>query len=274
VAAQAQPGDAGRDPRDPALLRVRGVAKRFGAVQALRGVDLDVHAGEVVALVGDNGAGKSVLVKIIAGVHQPDAGTVAFNDRIVDFRSPRDARDAGIETIYQDLALAEELNVGANIFLGREPTRRYLGGLVRTIDGGTIQRETRALLARIHSEIPDVNVSVRDLSGGQRQAVAIARALYWRARLVVMDEPTAALAPMERERVIALARALADQDVGVLYIAHNLVEILEVADRIVVLRRGEQVAELDARTTSQAEVVQYMTGASRISPIGGAEVER
>jgi simple sugar transport system ATP-binding protein len=254
------PGGAakGRTP----VLRVRGITKHFGAVQALRGVDLEVYPGEVVALVGDNGAGKSVLIKCIAGVYFPDAGTIEFTGRRVLFRTPREAREAGIETIYQDLSLADELDVGANVFLGREPTHRYLGGLVQTIDHDTILRETEGLLDRIESRIPSVASAVRDLSGGQRQAVAIARALYWKAKLVIMDEPTAALAAMEREKVVGIARTLATQQVGVLYIAHNLVEILEVADRIVVLRRGEKVAELQARATTQDEVIKYMTGSS------------
>jgi simple sugar transport system ATP-binding protein len=242
------------------VLRVRGIAKHFGAVQALRGVDLDVYPGEVLALVGDNGAGKSVLIKIISGVHFPDAGTIEFDSRRVTFRSPREAREAGIETIYQDLALGDDLDVGANIFLGREPTHRYFGGLLQTIDNATIQRETVHLLDRIESRIPSITAAVRDLSGGQRQAVAIARALYWNARLVIMDEPTAALAAMERERVIGIARTLAAQEVGLIYISHNLVEILEVADRIAVLRRGEKVAELLAGATTQDEIIKYMTG--------------
>jgi simple sugar transport system ATP-binding protein len=247
------------------ILRVRGVVKHFGAVQALRGVDLDVYPDEVVALVGDNGAGKSTLIKIISGVYSSDSGTIEFDGRRVSFRHPREARAAGIETIYQDLSLADALDVGANIFLGREPTHRYLGGLVQTIDTGTIQRETHDLLGRIESRIPSVAAAVRDLSGGQRQAVAIARALYWKAKLVIMDEPTAALAAMERGKVVDFARSLAAQHVGVLYIAHNLVEILEVADRIVVLRRGEKVAELRARTTTQEEVIKHMTGASKLT---------
>lgn len=241
------------------LLAVERISKSFGPVRALNDVDLTLERGEVLALVGDNGAGKSTLIKIIAGVHPPAAGVVRLEGEPRSFATPREARNAGIETIYQDLALADELDVGSNIFLGREPTRRFLG-LVPVIDRQTIRQETEKLLARIESEIPSVTSSVRNLSGGQRQAVAIARALYWDAKVVIMDEPTAALAVMERENVIRLARRLAEEGVGVLYIGHNLVEILEVADRVAVMQRGEVVHVCNAAETTQEELIKYMTG--------------
>jgi len=252
----------------PPLLEVTGALKRFGAVEALRGVDLQLAPGEVVALVGDNGAGKSTLIKAIAGVYQLDAGTIRLAGEEVHFHTPRDARKAGIETIYQDLALADQLDVGANIFLGREPIQKFLG-LVPVIDRRAIKTEVGSLLKRIESHIPDVDAVVRDLSGGQRQAVSIARALYWNARVVIMDEPTAALAVMETRNVQHMARQLAEEGVGVIYIGHNLVEILDIADRILVMYRGSNVFEAPASETDQDELIRYMTGFTELAERSG-----
>lgn len=243
------------------LLEVKGVHKRFGPVEALRGAGLSLKRGEVLALVGDNGAGKSTLIKVISGVYPPDQGEIYLEGRPYRPRSPKEARQAGVETIYQDLALADDLDVGANVFLGREPIRRLLG-LVPVVAEERIRKETAELLARIESHIPDPNSPVRHLSGGQRQAVAIARALYWRSKVVIMDEPTAALAPMEAKNVVRLARKLAAEGVGVIYVGHNLVEILEVADRIAVMHRGRVVALREAKETDQRELVYFMTGGS------------
>lgn len=241
------------------LLEVRSLKKRFGAVEVLCGVDLMLEAGEVLAVIGDNGAGKSTLIKHISGVYQRDDGEILLEGQPVTFESPKQARKAGIETVYQDLALADELSVGANIFLGREPTRRWLG-LLPVVDKRAIQQETQRLIDSIESHIPDGASTVAGLSGGQRQAVAIARALYWEAKVVILDEPTAALAVMERENVIKLSRMLASKGVGVIYIGHNLVEILEVADRIAVMYRGRIVHVTRSEDTSQEELIKYMTG--------------
>ncbi|MAM57903.1 MAG: ABC transporter ATP-binding protein [Salinicola sp.] len=243
------------------LLEVRDLKKRFGAVEVLCGVDLTLDAGEVLAVVGDNGAGKSTLIKHISGVYRRDSGDIALGGKAVAFDSPKEARRAGIETVYQDLALADELSVGANIFLGREPVRRWLG-LLPVIDRGRILQETQRLIDSIESHIPDGASTVAGLSGGQRQAVAIARALYWDAKVVILDEPTAALAVMERENVIKLSRMLAAKGVGVIYIGHNLVEILEVADRIAVMYRGRIVHVARSEETTQEELIKYMTGYS------------
>jgi simple sugar transport system ATP-binding protein len=243
------------------ILEVAGLRKSFGPVEALRGVDLTLHPGEVLAVVGDNGAGKSTLIKHIAGVYRADAGDIRLAGQSVSFASPREARKQGIETIYQDLALADDLSVGANIFLGREPVRRLLG-LLPYIDNRKISTETRDLLERIKSRIPSEARTVARLSGGQRQAVAIARAIYWQAKVVLMDEPTAALAVMERERVVMHARELAAHGAGVIYIGHNLTEILRVADRIVVMLRGRSVHVTRSADTTQETLIKYMTGFS------------
>lgn len=241
------------------ILEVRGLRKSFGPVDALLGADLELHAGEVLALVGDNGAGKSTLIKHISGVYKPDAGQIMLAGEAVSFNSPGEARERGIETVYQDLALADDLSVGANVFLGREPVRRLLG-LFPIVDDRAIRCETSALLRKIRSDIPPDARTVARLSGGQRQAVAIARAIYWQAKVVLLDEPTAALAVMERERVVDHARNLAAHGVGVIYIGHNLVEILKVADRIAVMFRGRTVHVTRARETNQETLIKYMTG--------------
>ncbi|HEY6433793.1 MAG TPA: ATP-binding cassette domain-containing protein [Acetobacteraceae bacterium] len=245
----------------PALLDIEGLHKNFGPISVLRGVDLSLNPGEVLAVVGDNGAGKSTLIKHIAGVYRPDAGIIRLNGERLDLHAPAEARRLGIETVYQDLALADELSVGANIFLGREPVRRWLG-ILPMIDNRAIRTETESLLRRIESRIPTRARTVSRLSGGQRQAVAIARALYWQAKVVILDEPTAALAVMEREHVIQLARRLASEGVGVIYIGHNLIEILEVADRVAVMYRGRIVHTTAAGATTQQELIKYMTGFS------------
>ena len=253
----AQSGSATASP----ILAVNGLRKSFGPVEALRGVDFALHAGEVLAIVGDNGAGKSTLIKHISGVYRPDAGEMRLAGELLHLGSPGDARSRGIETVYQDLALADDLSIGANIFLGREPMRRFLG-ILPYIDDRAIRRETAGLLQRIRSDIPSEARTVARLSGGQRQAVAIARAIYWQAKVVLMDEPTAALAVMERERVIHHARDLAAHGVGVIYIGHNLTEILQVADRIVVMFRGRIVHVTGAGETDQETLIKYMTGYS------------
>jgi simple sugar transport system ATP-binding protein len=246
-----------------ALLEVRSVRKNFGAVEALRGMNLTVEPGEAVAVVGDNGAGKSTLIKVISGVHHADGGEILLNGAPVHFQNPRDARKAGIETIYQDLALANHLNVGANIFLGRELMKNWLGFLP-VIDTARITRETVSLLNRIESKIPDAKSPVLNLSGGQRQAVAIARAMYWKAKLVIMDEPTAALAVPEARNVLGLINTLKNEGIGVIYIDHNLILALEAADRVVVMNRGNKVFETAAEKTTQEELVQYMTGRAAV----------
>ncbi len=241
------------------MLVVHEATKTFGGVHALDSVSMTLDAGEVVALAGDNGAGKSTLIKIISGVHRPDSGSVSFCGQQVQFGSPREARDAGIETIYQDLSLAENLDVPANIFLGREPMHR-LFGVLPVIDRPAMRQRSEVVLRSL-----DIHTSldrpVRDLSGGQRQAVAIGRAIYWNARLLIMDEPTAALGVPEQRKVIELIHRLRGKGVAVLFISHNLIDIFAVADRIIVLRRGIKAGERLAGETDGDEIVRLMVGA-------------
>jgi simple sugar transport system ATP-binding protein len=244
------------------LLEVTGLCKNFGPVRALSGANLSLQSGEVLAVVGDNGAGKSTLIKHISGVYKADAGEIRLNGALLDLHGPADARRLGIETVYQDLALADDLTVGANVFLGREPVRRWFG-LLTVIDNRKIRDETDALLRRVESRIPPRAPTVSRLSGGQRQAVAIARALYWQSKVVILDEPTAALAVMEREHVIELARRLAHEGIGVIYIGHNLIEILEVADRVAVMFQGRVVHVTPVTETTQQDLIKYMTGYSQ-----------
>lgn len=249
--------------REP-LLRVVNVTKRFGGLTAVDQVSLEIRQGEVVALLGDNGAGKSTLIKAISGVYQPDEGEFIFDNEAVSFDTPREARDAGIETIYQDLALAENLDVGSNIFLGREVKHKYLGGLIRTLDRKKMRDESSNILSRLDIKIPSLTEQIRNLSGGQRQAVAIARSIYWNAKLMIMDEPTAALGVHEQRKVLTLVKTLRDQGVPVIIISHNMQDVFEVADRIIVMRRGRKVGELIAKQTKSEEVVGLMLGGESI----------
>jgi ABC-type sugar transport system ATPase subunit len=250
------------------LLQVVNLTKRFGGLVAVNNVSLDVHIGEVVGLVGDNGAGKSTLIKMVAGVYQPDEGEIHFNNQKVTFSKPREARDAGIETIYQDLALAENLDVGSNIFLGREVKRYYLGGFIHTLNRRKMQDESADILSRLEIHIPSLTEQIRNLSGGQRQAVAIARSIYWNAKLMIMDEPTAALGVAEQRKVLTLVKTLRDQGVPVIMISHNMQDVFAVADRIVILRRGRKVGDLRANETTPDRVVSLMVGAEVVHEMG------
>ena len=242
------------------VLSIRGMVKRFGGLTAVDHVDLDVFSGEVVALLGDNGAGKSTLIKCVSGVHHADEGEMRFEGRPARFDKPIDARGAGIETIYQDLALANNLDVPANIFLGRELKNRYLGGLIKTLDERTMLAEARAGLDSLDIQFPTLTQPIESLSGGQRQAVAIARAIYWNARLMIMDEPTNNLGVPEQRKVISLIKNLKEKGKGVIFISHNLQDIFAVSDRIVVLRRGVQAGERRIIDTNHDEVVKLMVG--------------
>lgn len=243
------------------ILSMHQIVKRFGGLTAVNHVSLDVFPGEVVGLVGDNGAGKSTLIKCVSGVYHPDEGEIQFEGKTVRFSRPLDARAAGIETIYQDLALAGNLHVSANIFLGREIKRNYLGGLVKTLDERKMLEESQQILNTLEIRIPRLMAQIDKLSGGQRQAVAIARAVYWNARLMIMDEPTNNLGVPEQRKVLDLIRKLRDQNVPVILISHTLPDVFAVADRIVIMHRGHLVAEKHSNETDSTEVVEYMVGA-------------
>jgi ABC-type sugar transport system ATPase subunit len=241
------------------LLQARSISKRFGALQALADVDVDIHAGEVLAILGDNGAGKSTFIKILSGAYEPSAGTLLLDGAPVSFASPQDAADVGIATIFQELALSENLSIAENVFLGRELVRRVLG--VPFLKRQAMKQKVAELLNTLEVHISDPEAAVGSLSGGQRQAVAISRALNLNARLVIMDEPTAALAVAETRKVLQLIRRLAEGGRAVILISHNMHDVFEVADRIVVFRRGRKIAERRRSETDPEEVVSFITGA-------------
>ncbi|HEU5025158.1 MAG TPA: ATP-binding cassette domain-containing protein [Spirillospora sp.] len=241
--------------QDGALLSLRGISKSFGAVAALTGVDLDVAAGEVVALVGDNGAGKSTLVKVLSGVHPPDAGTITFESREVAVPSPAAAQQLGIATVFQDLALCENLNVIENLFLGRELRALRL-------DEVAMEVRSRELLRQLSAKIPSVEAPVAALSGGQRQTVAIARSLLGDPKVIILDEPTAALGVAQTAEVLNLIERLRERGLGVIMISHNMADVKAVADRVAVLRLGRNNGVFDAEATSAEELVAAITGAT------------
>ena len=241
------------------LLEINDLSKHFGAVQALRDFSMVVRPGEVVALAGDNGAGKTTLIKAISGVYRPSSGEIRLKGEPVSFSTPQEARDRGIETIYQDLALADNLSIGANIFLGREPVRKAFGFLP-VLDRKKMADAARDTMALLDFHVSRMEAPVSNFSGGQRQAVAIGRAVYWNAQILIMDEPTAALGVPEQRKVISLIHQLKAQGRGVIFISHNLQDIFAVSDRIIVLRRGVTAGERKISETTHDEVVKLMVG--------------
>ncbi|KYF64752.1 sugar ABC transporter ATP-binding protein [Sorangium cellulosum] len=244
------------------ILELRGIRKRFGAVQALSGVDLEVFPGEVVALVGDNGAGKSTLIKTIAGIFPPDGGEMRFAGQPVALRGPKDASRLGIATVYQDLALCDNLDVVANLFLGREEIDPFS----RTMDEEHMEQRALQVLRTLNVNIPVVRTPIAALSGGQRQSVAVARAVMGEAKLVLLDEPTAALGVAQTRQVLELITRLKQQGLGVLVISHNLADVFQVSDRIVVLRLGQLAGVLATSAASREQVVGRITGADVAAP--------
>ncbi len=243
------------------LLELKGVEKGFGAVKVLNGVDLSVGAGEIVGLVGDNGAGKSTLMKTITGVYSADAGTIHFDGQDVTQVSPGERRARGVEMIYQDLALAAQQDVANNIFLGREPTKRLWGLIPGFVDKEKIDAEAQRMIDRLGVKVPTIHIPVGMLSGGQQQTIAIARALTFKPKLVIMDEPTAALAVKEVNSVLDLIAQMSRDGIGVILISHRLNDIFQACQRITVLRRGNVIADLARDKTDMAEVVSYIVGA-------------
>ncbi|NUQ95218.1 MAG: sugar ABC transporter ATP-binding protein [Streptomyces sp.] len=238
------------------VLALRGVSKRFGAVQALTDVELEVHAGEVVALVGDNGAGKSTVVKTIAGVHPIDEGVIEWEGKPVSINKPHDAQGLGVATVYQDLALCDNLDVVGNLYLGRELLHRG------AIDEVSMEKKARELLSTLSIRIPSVRIPIASLSGGQRQVVAIARALIGDPKVVILDEPTAALGVEQTAQVLDLVERLREQNLAVILISHNMADVKAVADTVAVLRLGRNNGSFSVKDTSQEEIISAITGAT------------
>ena len=240
------------------LLRVESISKRFGTITALDDVSFEVHAGEVVALLGDNGAGKSTLIKIISGSLEPDSGKIIFEGREVHFASPADAKAIGIETVYQDLSLCPNVDVVANFFMGREKTRNFLG--FHVLQEREMEAETEAVIRELAATIPSVRANVEHLSGGQRQAIELCRFVHWGGKLVLLDEPFAALGVEQTRRGLDLVDRVKRQGVAVVVITHNILHAFQVADRVVVLRHGAVTGVRDSTATTPEEVVSLITG--------------
>lgn len=242
------------------VLKAEGIGKNFGSVVALENVDFEIGKGEVVGLVGDNGAGKSTFIKILSGVYKRDKGKIFLDGKEIWFENPREAIHAGIETVYQDLALAFHLDVYTNIFLGREDVKKGLPGKMGFVDRKKMRESVKKELDRLRITIKSVDQKVGNLSGGQRQAVAIARSVAWGTKIIVMDEPTAALGVEESQKVLDLIREIKKQGLSVILISHTLPHVMEVCDRIVILRLGKSIVNLKTEETNLDEVVQWITG--------------
>ncbi|MGO1972926.1 MAG: ATP-binding cassette domain-containing protein [Propionibacteriaceae bacterium] len=255
---------------DP-VLTATGVAKKYGHVTALDGADLTVNAGEVCALIGDNGAGKSTLVKVLAGVETPDQGSIELAGRPVTITAPTQAQDLGIATVFQDLALAPDLTPTENFFLGRELRQRGLGGWFRFSDKQRMQAEAAKEFSELGINLRSTTVPVGSLSGGQKQSVAIARAAAWANKIIILDEPTAALGVVQTERVLRLVRRVADRGLAVLLVTHNMSHVVEIADSVQVLRLGRRVAEFSRGTTSVESLVAAMTSDTNAPAVGGSD---
>jgi fructose transport system ATP-binding protein len=245
------------------IIEARGLVKHYGQVVALDGTDLELYPGEILAIIGDNGAGKSTLIKALSGAIHPDEGEISLDGEPVHFRSPRDARRAGIETVYQDLAVAPALDIASNIFLGREVRRRGpQGGVLRMLNKRAMRREATQHFAELRIGIRSMSQPVENLSGGQRQGVAVARAATWARRVVIMDEPTAALGVKETRQVLDLILRVRERGLPVILISHDMPNVFELADRIQIMRLGKRVAIVTPETHSMPEAVAIMTGAS------------
>jgi simple sugar transport system ATP-binding protein len=270
--AAGNPGESGA-ATEAAVVEVKNLGKRYGRVTALRGVSFRIRPGEVVALVGDNGAGKSTLVNIVAGALSPTTGQIFLDDKPAHFRDAYEARRMGIETVYQDLALANDVPAWANLYLGREITKRGLLGALGWLDKAEMQRQAEVAMAATKIRIKSVRAKVGSLSGGQRQAVAVARAVTWGSKLLLMDEPTAALGVEQQHQVGELIAAVKETGTPVLLISHNMPQVMEVSDRILVLFHGRLIKELVTADTSVEEVVLWITGGGLTAKNAAANTE-
>jgi D-xylose transport system ATP-binding protein len=245
-----------QEPQNEPILRLQGISKSFGAVSALSGVDFEAHAGEVVGLVGDNGAGKSTLIKVISGVGPADEGEIFVEGQPVKITTPQAATRLGIQTVYQDLALCDNLDVVSNLFLGREEQ-----GTFRTLNENDMERQGVQVLRTLEVKLPSVRAVVKSLSGGQRQSIAVAKSILRNAKIVLLDEPTAALGVAQTRQVLQLIRRLREQGLAVVVISHNLADVFEVVDRVIVLRLGKRVGTFDVKNTTPEQIVAAITGA-------------
>ena len=263
--SSANPSSGGRGADGP-VLSARGIVKTFGPVVALDGVDLDLHRGEILAIIGDNGAGKSTLIKCLVGAEIPDTGEIRVDGREVKFRRPQDARNAGIETVFQTLSLSPALDIASNLFLGRERVRQgFLGRWLRLLDKAAMRRDAESKVAELGiSTIQDINQLVETLSGGQRQAVAVARAVAFGSKVIVLDEPTAALGVRESGHVLEIVRQLRQRGLGVILISHNMPHVFDLADRIHIQRLGRCAGIIRPQTHTMPQAVAIMTGAMSI----------
>lgn len=257
--AGMEPAPKGRS--DVPRLHLRGIKKSFGGVQALNNVDFEVFAGEVVGLVGDNGAGKSTLIKTMSGAYIPDEGEILIDGQPVTIASPQDSTRLGIETVYQDLALCDNLDVVANLWLGREAYRDLIPGLLRVLDETEMERRTSEVLKTLDVRIPSMRSPVATLSGGQRQCIAVAKTILRQPKVVLLDEPTAALGVAQTRQVLNLIHRLREQGLAVVVISHNLHDVFDVADRVIVMRLGQRAASFEIRETTPERVVAAITGA-------------
>lgn len=252
-------------------LELRNICKSFGGVQALKNVDFEVYAGEVVGLVGDNGAGKSTLVKTMSGAYVPDSGEIFLSGERVTITSPQDATRLGIETVYQDLALCDNLDVVGNLWLGREAYRWLIPGIVKVLDETEMERRTIEVLKLLDVKIPSVRRPVATLSGGQRQCIAVAKTILRSPKVVLLDEPTAALGVAQTRQVLNLIQRLKQQGLAVVVISHNLHDVFEVCDRVIVMRLGQRSATFDVRNSTSEQVVAAITGAEYRDPLPNSE---
>jgi len=243
-----------------ALLEVKNLNKYFGGVHALQDFSCELYESEILGLVGDNGAGKSTFIKIISGVHKPTSGEIFWKGNKIEINSPRMARNLGIETIYQDLSLAENLDVPSNIFAGKEMCKSFFRGKVQILDKQKMYTETEGLLKKLGVKIPDINSQMICLSGGQRKGAAIGRAVYWNINMLLMDEPTAALAIGQRNNVLRIIKELKKGGITVIFVSHSLEEIVEVTDRIIVLRQGVKMDEIETKKASKNKLKKLMLG--------------
>jgi len=246
------------------ILQLKSISKSFGGVKALVDVNFELYPNEILGLVGDNGAGKSTLIKIISGALTPDSGEIYFEGKKVEFNTPKDAKEIGIETVYQDLALVDTLNVPNNLFLGREIVKEYLWGVLRVLRNKEMEIKSSHILSDLGTQVKNVGIEVDKLSGGQRQAIAIAKAICWGKKVVIMDEPTAALGVKESKNALDLIKRLKEKELSVIVITHNLQHIFYLADRIIVLRHGHRIGDRLVKTTNPDEIVSLITGASLV----------